>query len=55
VFSAAAGFRGILLNMNLLHRMMVRFLSRGERVSEDVWGEEVPRVEKWQPSVHGLA
>lgn len=61
VLTKAAGFHGILPNMNMLHRMMVtHFLrSRGDRNKskyKNIWGSPAPGVTKsaWSPAIAGL-
>lgn len=49
VLSAVAGFHGILPNMNMLHRLIVRFLKDKEDERGNTWGQKAPGVDKWNP------
>ncbi len=46
-----AGFHGILPNMNMLHRMIVRFFTGAENKHGNTWGRALPGVKKadWKP------
>lgn len=44
-----AGFHGILPNMNMVHRLIVRHLRGGPDRRGNTWGRPAPGVEKWQP------
>jgi len=49
LISAAAGFHGILPNMDMVHRMLVRFFTgRGDKRG-NTWGRPAPGVAKWEP------
>lgn len=49
-----AGFHGILPNMNMLHRLIVRhFTGRPDRRG-NTWGRAAPGVEAWDPPIRGL-
>ena len=49
-----AGFHGILPNMNMLHRLIVRhFTGRSDRHG-NTWGRAAPGVTDWQPPIPGL-
>jgi len=49
-----AGFHGILPNMNMLHRLIVRhFTGRLDR-HRNTWGRPAPGVEDWQPPIPNL-
>jgi hypothetical protein len=47
----AAGFHGILPNMNMLHRLIVRFFKNTPDTRENTWGRPAPGVENenWKP------
>ncbi len=47
--SKAAGFHGILPNMNMLHRLIVRFLTGRLDKRRNTWGRRAPGVKDWQP------
>lgn len=56
VVAAAAGFHGILPNMDMLHRLIVaHFTGRPDRHG-NIWGRMAPGVtaETWRPPVSGL-
>jgi hypothetical protein len=44
-----AGFHGILPNMNMLHRLIVRFLTGKPDKYKNTWGRPAPGVAAWQP------
>ncbi len=47
--SAMAGLHGVLPKMNMLHRLILRFLlGTGDRYG-NTWGRRVPGVERWEP------
>jgi pimeloyl-ACP methyl ester carboxylesterase len=49
--SRASGFHGILPNMNMLHRLIVRFFTDGSDKRDNTWGRPAPGVDKntWDP------
>ncbi len=47
--SAIAGFHGILPNMNMLHRLIVRFLKNLDDNRGSTWGRSAPGVVNWNP------
>ena len=51
VVSAAAGFHGILPNMDMLHRLLVRFFTGRPDTRKNTWGRRAPGVPKgkWNP------
>jgi pimeloyl-ACP methyl ester carboxylesterase len=51
VFSAIAGFHGILPNMDMLHRLIVRHFTGSDDPRGNTWGRPAPGVpdDKWQP------
>ncbi|MGD0886223.1 MAG: alpha/beta hydrolase [Thermodesulfovibrionales bacterium] len=49
VLTSVAGFHGILPNMDMLHRLMVRFLADRPDDHGNTWGRCAPGVTKWQP------
>lgn len=44
-----AGFHGLLPNMNMLHRLIVRFFTGAPDRRGNTWGHPVPGVKKWEP------
>lgn len=44
-----AGFHGILPNMNMLHRLIVRFFTNRRDRYKNTWGRPAPGVSKWDP------
>jgi len=50
-FSRLAGFHGIFPNMDMLHRLLVRFFTGRPDVHGNTWGRRVPGVETWQPPI----
>lgn len=55
-FSKAAGFHGILPNMDMLHRLIVRHFTGWGDPKENTWGRAAPGVapEAWRPAVRPL-
>jgi pimeloyl-ACP methyl ester carboxylesterase len=49
LLAKAAGFHGILPNMNMIHRLAVRFLTGAKDRYGNTWGRRVPGVSAWQP------
>jgi pimeloyl-ACP methyl ester carboxylesterase len=49
VLSGLSGFHGILPKMNMLHRLIVRFLKDNDDKRENTWGQKAPGVEHWDP------
>lgn len=49
IFTKASGFHGILPNMNMLHRMIVRFFTGKADTRNNTWGRRVPGVSTWKP------
>jgi hypothetical protein len=49
--SAAAGFHGILPNMDMLHRLIVRFFAGKPDGHKNTWGRPAPGVAaaRWKP------
>lgn len=45
----AAGFHGMLPNMNMLHRLIVRFLTGKPDTRKNTWGRPAPGVTSWKP------
>ncbi len=43
------GFHGILPNMNMIHRLIVRFLTDSPDKHGNTWGRRVPGVVDWSP------
>ena len=52
---AVGGFHGILPNMNMLHRMIVRYFKNRSDTRENTWGRPVPGVDRaaWDPPLRG--
>jgi hypothetical protein len=46
-----AGFHGILPNMNMLHRMIVRFFTNRSDYHKNTWGRRAPGVARWNPPI----
>jgi hypothetical protein len=49
VVSGVAGFHGILPNMDMLHRLIVRHFTGRADSRGNTWGRPVPGVKSWQP------
>lgn len=51
VFNSIGGFHGILPNMNMLHRLLVRFFTGARDTRENTWGRRAPGVAdgQWKP------
>jgi pimeloyl-ACP methyl ester carboxylesterase len=49
VLTSTAGFHGILPNMNMLHRLISRFLADRPDNHGNTWGRRAPGVQEWQP------
>lgn len=49
IFTKASGFHGILPNMNMLHRMIVRFFTGKPDKRNNTWGRKAPGVQQWNP------
>ena len=47
--SLIGGFHGILPNMNMIHRLIVRFLKDLEDTRGNTWGSRAPGADKWDP------
>lgn len=47
--SEAAGFHGLLPNMDLLHRLLVRFFTGRPDAHGNTWGRRAPGAQPWQP------
>ena len=47
--SAAAGFHGLLPKMNMLHRLVLRFLLGRRDPYGNTWGRRLPGVPEWSP------
>jgi pimeloyl-ACP methyl ester carboxylesterase len=50
--SGLAGFHGILPNMNMLHRLIVRFLKDLDDDRGSTWGHKAPGVDIWNPPLN---
>lgn len=50
------GFHGILPNMNMLHRLIVRFLTGAPDPHRNTWGRPAPGIthDAWKPPIPGL-
>lgn len=46
-----AGFHGILPNLDMVHRLIVRHLTGAADPHENTWGRRVPGVASWRPPV----
>lgn len=51
IISEAAGFHGMIPNMNMIHRLIVRHFTGRKDYHGNTWGRSVPGItkEKWQP------
>lgn len=49
LLTKVAGFHGLLPNMNMLHRMIVRFLKDLGDPRKNTWGRPAPGVKDWDP------
>jgi pimeloyl-ACP methyl ester carboxylesterase len=47
--TSVAGFHGILPNMDMLHRLIVRHFTGAPDVHGNTWGRRAPGVAAWQP------
>ena len=47
--SAAVGFHGLLPKMNMLHRLILRFLLDRDDRYDNTWGRRLPGVAEWNP------
>ena len=50
--TVAGGFHGILPNMNMIHRLIVRFLKDQEDSRKNTWGRRAPGVKNWAPPIN---
>ncbi|MBX3322965.1 MAG: hypothetical protein KF757_08240 [Phycisphaeraceae bacterium] len=49
--SRVAGFHGILPNMDMVHRMLVRFLTGSGDRHGNTWGRRIPGATEWRPPI----
>jgi hypothetical protein len=49
VVTSVAGFHGILPNMDMLHRLIVRHFTGRPDSRGNTWGRPAPGVRKWDP------
>jgi pimeloyl-ACP methyl ester carboxylesterase len=49
IFTSVSGFHGILPNMDMLHRLIVRHFTGRPDPRGNTWGRPAPGVTKWQP------
>ncbi len=49
LLTKVSGFHGILPNMNMLHRLIVRFFTGRPDKHNNTWGRRPPGVKEWQP------
>lgn len=54
LLAKAAGFHGMLPNMNVLHRLIVRHFTGRPDPHGNTWGRPAPGVEVWDPPIEGL-
>ena len=47
--SRFAGFHGMIPKMNMLHRLVIRFLTGADDRHGNTWGRRLPGVEEWRP------
>ena len=52
--SGLAGFHGFLPKMNMLHRLILRFLLRKGDAYGSTWGRRLPGVAEWNPPLEPL-
>lgn len=52
--SGLAGFHGVIPKMNMLHRLILRFLLEKEDSYGNTWGRRLPGVTRWNPPLPGL-
>ena len=52
--SGLAGFHGLIPKMNMLHRLILRFLLESEDSYGNTWGRRLPGVERWDPPLPSL-
>ena len=52
--SSLAGFHGLLPKMNMLHRLILRFLLAKDDRYGSTWGRRLPGVEEWDPPLAPL-
>lgn len=52
--SSLAGFHGLIPKMNMLHRLILRFLLDGDDSYGNTWGRALPGVETWNPPLKPL-
>ena len=52
---AVAGFHGIVPNMNMLHRLIVRYFKNKTDSRQNTWGRQLPGVARaaWKPPLRG--
>jgi pimeloyl-ACP methyl ester carboxylesterase len=50
----AAGFHGILPNMDMLHRLIVHHFTGRKFRPDTIWGRPAPGIANWQPPIPGL-
>jgi pimeloyl-ACP methyl ester carboxylesterase len=51
VLTTVAGFHGILPNMDMLHRLVVRHITGVADTHGNTWGRRAPGVVNWQPPI----
>ena len=49
VLTKVGGFHGIMCNMNMLHRLVVRFFKNAPDRRQNTWGRRAPGVINWKP------
>ncbi len=54
VLGAMSSFHGFIPNMNMVHRLVLRFLLNAPDPHENTWGRPLPDVERWRPPVWPL-
>ncbi len=53
--SGLAGFHGLIPKMNMLHRLILRFLLDKDDSYGNTWGRRLPGVAEWNPPLRPLA
>ena len=52
--SSLTGFHGLIPKMNMLHRLILRFLLDRDDSYGNTWGRALPGVEQWNPPLKPL-
>lgn len=49
ILTVAGGFHAMLPNMNMIHRLIIRFLKEQPDKRKNTWGRKAPGVDMWDP------